>query len=702
MQDVNIVPHLDVTGTIELCGDLGIQVGFNWLSLQLNSLTATVTFAHHTELTVVGYENVGQVNVTVPIADIKFGDIVIPVGPIPVDVVPEIVIQAGANGTVGASLYADVTQDTSATGGFSYANGQVTPIFPPPTVTFQYSVRTDAGLTATASIDANMTLLFYDIAGPYFDPQAYLQFDVSPLQNPWWTLSAGLAGPTGLQTNPELDILGFDALPKVSFPSLFDYSQVIASASGGFSPAPQLNTVVPNTAAAGSSELSLTLTGNNFVPGAVASFNGSQLATTFVDSSGSCNTSAPCLTAALPASDLATAGSFPVTVSNPDASGATSGPATFTVTGSSVTVSILPTSANVPVGTGQQFTATVKGTSNGAVSWSVNGITGGNSTFGTITQQGFYTAPGAIPNPATVTITATSQASSGVSASASVTVTTLTYNYVTIDDPLGADSVALGINGIGQIVGIYGLNPAAAAGFLYSSGSFSTIYDPAAGGQFAYEATEADGINDNGQIVGGYTDPNDVFHGFLYSGGTFSNIDDPNGTGTLGTTAYGIDDSGQIVGQYWDSGGNLHGFLYAGGSFSSIDYPGATATSASGVADTLQIVGQYADQAGNNHGFQYGEGTLFGMGTFTTIDYPGAQSTAAYGINDNGQVVGQYLDQAGKNHGFLYSGGNFTSLDYPGAQWTAAYGINDSGQIVGLYYVDISGNSNGFLATPSQ
>jgi hypothetical protein len=495
MKDVEIVPNLDVNGTIELCGDLGVQVGFNWLALQVNSLTATVTFAEHTELTVTGSANVGEVNAKYPIADVTFGDVVIPVAGFPLDVVPEIVLQVGANGTIGASLYADVAQNASVTGGFSFTNGQVSPIFPPPTVTVQSSVGTDAGLTATASIEADVTLLFYDIAGPYFSPQAYLQLDVAPEQNPWWTLSGGLEGPTGLQLNPDLDMFGFDNLPQISFPSLFDYSQVITSASGGFSPAPQLSAINPNTAAVGTAGLSLTLSGTNFVPGAVASFNGSPLATTFVDSSGSCTTSTPCLTANLPAGDLTTGGTFPVTVTNPDALGTSSGPMIFTVTGSSVIVSISPTSANVPVGTGQQFTATVQGTSNTAVTWSVNGVVGGNTTVGTITQQGFYIAPGAVPTPATVTVTATSQASPSASASANVTVTTLSYSYVTIDHPSTSDSLASGINNGGEIVGEYGTPSGGTAGFLYASGIFTTIYDPAAGGQSASEEMGASGLS---------------------------------------------------------------------------------------------------------------------------------------------------------------------------------------------------------------
>jgi parallel beta-helix repeat protein len=77
----------------------------------------------------------------------------------------------------------------------------------------------------------------------------------------------------------------------------------------------------------------------------------------------------------------------------------------------------------VLLGNTQQFTATITGTSNTAVSWSVNGVAGGNSTLGTISSTGLYTAPQDLPNTANVTIQATSQSNSSASGSAALTIT---------------------------------------------------------------------------------------------------------------------------------------------------------------------------------------------------------------------------------------------------------------------------------------
>jgi hypothetical protein len=93
-----------------------------------------------------------------------------------------------------------------------------------------------------------------------------------------------------------------------------------------------------------------------------------------------------------------------------------------------IVVSVVPASASVSTGAAQVFTATVTGTGSpsAGVTWSVNGIAGGNSTFGTIVSNSaasaVYTAPAAPPTPAVVTVTATSVADTSKSANASVTV----------------------------------------------------------------------------------------------------------------------------------------------------------------------------------------------------------------------------------------------------------------------------------------
>ncbi len=85
-----------------------------------------------------------------------------------------------------------------------------------------------------------------------------------------------------------------------------------------------------------------------------------------------------------------------------------------------VTVTVQPPSATVLMGQSQQFAAVVSGAASDAVSWSVNGIAGGNSSLGTISSAGFYTAPLSLPNPPSVSVTATTQSVPTASGSAAV------------------------------------------------------------------------------------------------------------------------------------------------------------------------------------------------------------------------------------------------------------------------------------------
>ena len=77
-----------------------------------------------------------------------------------------------------------------------------------------------------------------------------------------------------------------------------------------------------------------------------------------------------------------------------------------TITSVSVTCAI----TTVAVGKASQCSATVTGTGNysSAVTWAVNGTTGGNATYGSISANGLYQTPATVPAPATIQISATS------------------------------------------------------------------------------------------------------------------------------------------------------------------------------------------------------------------------------------------------------------------------------------------------------
>ncbi len=86
-----------------------------------------------------------------------------------------------------------------------------------------------------------------------------------------------------------------------------------------------------------------------------------------------------------------------------------------------IAVTVTPSTANIRAGSSLTFSASVTGTSNSSVSWSVNTTPNGSSTLGTISGTGNYTAPATLPSPNTLTITATSAASSTATSSSAVT-----------------------------------------------------------------------------------------------------------------------------------------------------------------------------------------------------------------------------------------------------------------------------------------
>lgn len=108
-----------------------------------------------------------------------------------------------------------------------------------------------------------------------------------------------------------------------------------------------------------------------------------------------------------------------------------------TATGS-VSVTVVPISvavsgpANVIFGQTGQCSAVVTGTTSQAVTWMVNGVTGGNTAQGTISTTGLYTAPASAP-PTPVTISAQSAGPPVTTGSVGVTVSATAVTYATGD-----------------------------------------------------------------------------------------------------------------------------------------------------------------------------------------------------------------------------------------------------------------------------
>lgn len=172
-----------------------------------------------------------------------------------------------------------------------------------------------------------------------------------------------------------------------------------------------------------------------------------------------------------------------------------------------VAITISPTTASLAGTQTQQFTATVTGNSNTAVTWQVNGVTGGDATNGTISTSGLYSAPVQVPNPSTVTVIAISQADTTKAASASVTITA-SANIVVTPNSLtmaaGAQqtfAATVNTNPASPAWSVHCLSQATGAcGTITSTGIYTAPLSPPPGGGVTITATATDNTAITGSV----------------------------------------------------------------------------------------------------------------------------------------------------------------------------------------------------------
>jgi YD repeat-containing protein len=97
-------------------------------------------------------------------------------------------------------------------------------------------------------------------------------------------------------------------------------------------------------------------------------------------------------------------------------------PSAFTVINVTGPLAVTPASALVLPNRTQQFAATLNGSPTSSVTWTVNGIPGGDTAIGTVSTSGLYTAPSTQALVTAATITATHIVDTTLTASATATV----------------------------------------------------------------------------------------------------------------------------------------------------------------------------------------------------------------------------------------------------------------------------------------
>lgn len=136
------------------------------------------------------------------------------------------------------------------------------------------------------------------------------------------------------RSNPPLRLLAVGCITALVL-SIAGCGGGSSSSSAPQNPVPRITSLTPDTALAGSRELTLIVTGTNFVSGSVVRWNGSSRATVYTSNSR--------LTATITPEDLSSAGEKSIQVFNPAPGGGTSNSVSFQVT-SPAPLSILTTS----------------------------------------------------------------------------------------------------------------------------------------------------------------------------------------------------------------------------------------------------------------------------------------------------------------------------------------------------------------------
>jgi uncharacterized protein (DUF1800 family) len=160
-------------------------------------------------------------------------------------------------------------------------------------------------------------------------------------------------------------------------------------------PIPIVTSITPGSFSEGVAQI--VVNGSAFVYGAQIMWNGVAVPTTYVSGTQ--------LVASITEN---TPGTYPVTVVNPDPGSASSKSLNALVQPGQVVILLQPTETSVRVNNTITITPTVTGSQDTALTWTVNGIAGGNAQIGTINAKGVYTAPAVVPNPNLVVVQATS------------------------------------------------------------------------------------------------------------------------------------------------------------------------------------------------------------------------------------------------------------------------------------------------------
>ncbi len=271
--------------------------------------------------------------------------------------------------------------------------------------------------------------------------------------------------------------------------------------------------------------------------------------------------------------------------------------------GTAISFSISPSTASVYTGRTLQFSTSFNTSANTAVTWEVNSTIGGDTTHGTISSTGVYTAPPTVPSPAAVTITAISQADPTKTATATVTVvlgTTIVVSPSIITVPAGGTQAFSATANSNPIAVTWTLNCNSTAtngcGTVTTAGGTANAtatytappFPPSGGGAVSITATSTDqsALPASANIVV------QVSNGTLVGSYAYSFTGKNNGTAYASAGSVTFDGAGNVTGGSEDLNASAATTAtITGGSYHiGVDGRGNATIITSGGTETWQIV----------------------------------------------------------------------------------------------------------------
>jgi hypothetical protein len=199
---------VNVTGTADFEVKFIFESEFNWWTLHRLKLAVQTTMHVSLEVQTSGSVTVSKEKNVTPSK--HFNPIVFWVGALPIVVVPELSVGAGVSLALQSpNLTASISETMTATSGFEYVDGQISPIGD---LTHQETYGTSGTMSGNLTgyaIAPRLTLLLYGVAGPYVDLRPYLKFNAETSDQSSevpWTLSCGIKGTAGVRLNSALDL----------------------------------------------------------------------------------------------------------------------------------------------------------------------------------------------------------------------------------------------------------------------------------------------------------------------------------------------------------------------------------------------------------------------------------------------------------------------------------------------------------------